>query len=102
MSTDRGLIEQAQRDVKPRDILHSGVFPEARSLLPLDCGSLKRLVELSTRHMTWEEWVDVRKAWCRCFRVQYVACDRSDRAAIQNATFQGERTGQRYILIDFV
>jgi hypothetical protein len=103
VSTSHELIEQAQRDVKPRDILYPSVFPEARSLLPLDCGSLKRLVDLSVeRKLTWEEWLDVREAWCRCFRVQYVACTRSDRAAIQNAAFQGERTGQNYILIDFI
>lgn len=102
MSTDRELIEQAQRDVKPRDALYVGVIPEAGSLLPLDCGILKRLVELSTRRMNWEEWLDVRESWCRCFRVQYVACTRGDHTAIRNAAFQGERTGQNYILIDYI
>ena len=104
MGTSRELIEQAQRDVKPRDIIYAGPVPEAASLLPLDCGSLRRLVELQAaqRRLTWEEWMDVRDAWCRCFRVQYVACVREDKASIQNAAFQGERTGKQYLLIDYV
>lgn len=102
MSTDRELIEQAQRDVKPCDIIYAGPVREAGTLTPLDCGSLRRLVELNTRRLNWEEWLDVREAWCRCFRVQYVACTRNDRTAIQNSAFQGERTGQHYILIDYI
>lgn len=102
MSTDRNLIEQAQRDVKPRDVVYAGTVPEAGSLLPLDCGSLRRLIEYATRRLNWEEWIDVREAWCHCFRVQYVACTRGDRTSIQNSAFQGERTGQHYILIDYI
>ncbi|UOF78605.1 hypothetical protein [Bacteriophage sp.] len=102
MSTDRELIEQAQRDVKPRDVIYAGPVPEAGTLTPLSCGCLKRLVENGTRRMNWEEWLDVRDAWCRCFRVVYVACTRGDRTAIRNAALQGERTGQNYILIDYI
>lgn len=102
MSTDHNLIEQAQRDVKPRDIIYAGIVPAAGTLTPLDCGSLRRLVERNTRRLNWEEWMDIRDAWCRCFRVRYVACTRGDHTAIQNAAFQGERTGQQYILIDYI
>jgi len=104
MSTDHALIEQAQRDVKPRDIIHTGPVPEAGTLTPLDCGSLRRLVELQAvqRRLNWEEWVDVRDAWCRCFRSGYVACVRGDRAAVRIAATQAEREGKNYLLIDYV
>lgn len=102
MGTSLELIEQAQRDVKPRDVICAGPVPEAGTLTPLDCGNLRRLVERELRKMNWEEWMDVREAWCRCFRVQYVACVRGDTTSIRNAAFQGERTGKNYILIDYI
>jgi hypothetical protein len=100
MSTDRELIEQAQRDVKPRDVLL--MSPMESTLTPLDCGSLRRLVEHQTRRMNWEEWMDVRDAWCRCFRVVYVACPRGDTTAIKRAAELGARDGKTYVLIDYL
>ena len=102
MSTDHNLIEQAQRDVKPRDILYAGPVPEAGTVTPLDCGSLRRLVEREIRKVNWEEWLDVREAWCRCFRAGYVACVRGDGNAIRLAALQAEREGKHYILIDYI
>lgn len=104
MSTDRNLIEQAQRDVKPRDVIYAGPVPEAGTVTPLDCGSLRRLVELQAvqRRLNWEEWMDVRDAWCRCFRAGYVACVRGDTNAVRLAALQAEREGKHYIIIDYI
>jgi hypothetical protein len=102
MSTDFEIIQRAQRDVKPRDVLIASTLPEAAPLLPLDCGSLKRLVELGQRKLNWEEWMDVRESWCRCFRVGYVACVRGDTMSVRLAAQQAEREGKTYLLIDYI
>lgn len=104
MSTSRELIEQAQRDVKPRDVICAGPVPEAGTLTPLDCGSLRRLVERisAQRRLNWEEWMDVRTDWCRCFRAGYVACVRGDTMSVRLAAQQAEREGKTYLLIDYI
>jgi hypothetical protein len=104
MSTSRKLIEQAQRDVKPRDVLMLSPMPEAGTVTPLDCGSLRRQVEHHSlnRKLSWEEWMDVRDAWCRCFRAGYVVCMRGDKLVVQRVAEQCAREGKHYILIDYV
>ena len=103
MSTDKELIEQAQRDVKPRDILMHSVGGIG-SIIPLDCGSLKRLVSYQhgKRPITWEEWLDIRDGWCRCFRAAYIDCTRHDTMGIQLAAQRAEREGMTYLLIDYI
>jgi len=102
MATDQDLIEQVQRDVKPRDILMHSVGVTG-SIVPLDCGSLKRLVAMNApKTLTWEEWLDIRESWCRCFKAAYIDCTRHDTMGIQLAAERAAREGKNYLLIDYV
>lgn len=107
MGTNLNIIRSAQLDVTPHDVFYVGPVPEAGTLVPLDCRALRRKVEQvsAQRQLNWEEWMDVREAWCRHFQARYVACvlgDNASATSIQNAAFQGERTGKKYILIDYI
>lgn len=104
MGTDVRMIVKAQQEVKPRDVTYNLGLPEAGSLVVLDNGSLRRQVEWFScqRHLTWEEWQDVRDAWCRWNRVVVCSCIRGDTNNIKRMAEQGMREGYQYLLLEYV
>ncbi len=103
MATDRELIEQVQRDVKPRDITLHGLRLDLGAMVALDCGSLKILAAKSLpKTVSWEEWLDIREAWCRCFNAAYLDCTRGDLKGIQRSAESARLAGRTYLLIDYV
>lgn len=103
MSTDIKLILKAQ-EVPPRDVLHATTLPEAGSLIVLDCGSLRRQVEWfkCERHLTWEEWIDLRDSWCKRHRAVLCSTTRGDKETIKRVAEQGMRQGYHYLLLEIV
>jgi len=104
MSTNPTFIAACKQKILPREVLHMTSVDGTGKLVALSNDSLRRQVEwfVCQRHLTWEEWLDMRDAWCRAHRVVVCSTTRGDTQAVKRTAEQGERQGYQYILLDYV
>ena len=103
MATDHRLITLALLEVRPSQVRMMG-RDTIDVLTLLNSEALNWQVErfACRRRLTWEEWQDVRQAWCKHYEAVLCQAPKDDWNAVTQAASQALREGAQYILVDYV